>query len=278
MGGALLLSGEPGAGKSALLDAAAELAAAAGLRVLRAAGAEFEDESFSALNQLLLPLRGLVNRLDDVQRQALNVALGFSDGRARDRLVVSNAVLALLREAAADRPLLLLVDDLQWVDWASGCVLASVARRLPGSQIGFIGTERTATSRLSDLVIPGHEVAPLEDDASIRLMAARFPELAASVARRIVAEARGNPLALVELPAALSLQQRSAQVPLPAVLPLSHRLRALLAPQVSALRVTARYLLLLAVLVSSASWRSGRRAGAAEHKDLTARRRGALVK
>jgi tetratricopeptide (TPR) repeat protein/DNA-binding CsgD family transcriptional regulator/transcriptional regulator with XRE-family HTH domain len=247
-GGALLLSGEPGVGKSALLDAAAELAATAGLRVLRAAGADFEDESFSGLNQLLLPLRGDLDRLDDLQRHALNVALGFSDERARDQLVVSNAVLALLREAAADRPLLLAVDNLQWVDRASALVLGFVARRLSGSQIGFISTERTVASRLSDLDITGHEVAPLDDDASVRLVATRFPELAPSVRRRIVTEARGNPLALLELPTALSDSQRSAHTALPAVLPLGGRLRALLSSRISALPAATRYLLLLAVL------------------------------
>jgi DNA-binding CsgD family transcriptional regulator len=279
-GGPLLLSGEPGAGKSALLDAAAELAVAAGLRVLRSAGAKFEDESFSALNQLLLPLLGLLDRLDGVQRHALNVALGFSDGRARDRLVVSNAVLALLREAAADRPLLLLVDDLQWVDRASGCVLASVARRLAGSQIGFIGTERTVTSRLPDLAIPGYEVAPLDDDACIRLLAARFPELAPRVRRRIVTESQGNPLALVELPAALSLRQRMAHAPLPAVLPLSRRLRALLGPRISALPVTARYLLLLAVLEGSGKLSLLRAASApvCEIDELASAERAGLVR
>jgi hypothetical protein len=100
-GGALLLSGEPGVGKSALLDVAEEQAARAGIRVLRAAGAQSEDLSFGGLNQLLLPLRGDLDRLGDWQRDALNAALGFSAGPGGDRLVVSNAVLALLGQAAA---------------------------------------------------------------------------------------------------------------------------------------------------------------------------------
>jgi DNA-binding CsgD family transcriptional regulator len=278
-GGALLLSGEPGVGKSALLDAAAELAATAGLRVLRAAGAEFEDDSFSGLNQLLLPLRGDLGRLDELQRHALNVALGFSDGRARDRLVVSNAVLALLREAAADRPLLLIVDNLQWVDRASALVLGFVARRLSGSQIGFISTERTVASRLSDLDIPGYQVAPLDDDASVRLVTTRFPELAASVRRRIVTEARGNPLALLELPAALSDLQRSAHAALPAVLPLGGRLRALLSSRISALPAATRYLLLIAVLEGTGNLRLLRAAAAplCEIDDLAPAEQAGLV-
>jgi predicted ATPase len=130
-GGTLLLSGEPGVGKSVLLNAAAEMAATAGIRVLRAAGAEFEDESFSGLNQLLLPLRGELSELDGPHRSALSAALGFGDGPARDRLVVSSAVLSLLSHVAADCPLLLIVDDLPWVDQASACRQCPLPRSGP---------------------------------------------------------------------------------------------------------------------------------------------------
>jgi DNA-binding CsgD family transcriptional regulator len=248
-GGAVLLTGEPGTGKSALLDATQEIAAAAGIRVLRAAGAESADDSFFALNQLLLPLRGLLDRLDNPQQDALNVAVGFRDGPAHDPLVVSNAALALLRAAASeDRPLLLIVDNLQWVDQASVQVFAFVARRLPGSRVGILVAERTGASRLSGLGLPDHEVLPLNDDASVALVAHRFPDLAPAVRRRIVTEARGNPLALLELPAGLSDPQRSGLDPLPPVLPLSRRLRAAFSSPVAALPAAARYLLLLAVL------------------------------
>jgi DNA-binding CsgD family transcriptional regulator len=247
-GGTLLLSGEPGAGKSALLNAAGEIAATAGIRVLRAAGAEWEDESFSALNQLLLPLRGELSRLDGLHRDALNVALGFSDGLARDQLVISTAVLALLGHVAADCPLLLIVDNLQWADRASALVLGSVARRLPGSQVGLLAAERSGSSRFSDLDVPGHEVAPLDENASVRLVDSRFPDLVPSVRQRIVAEARGNALALLELPTALSDLQRAGLAGLPTILPLSPRLRTLWRPLVSALPTAAGYLLLLAVL------------------------------
>jgi hypothetical protein len=137
-GRVLLLSGEPGVGKSALLDAAEEIAATAGIRVLRAAGALSEDVSYFGLNQLLLPIRGDLNRLDRLQRSALSTALGFSDGPAGDRLVVSNAALALLRQAAAGHPLLLIIDNVQWIDQASALVLRFVARRLRGSLVGLI--------------------------------------------------------------------------------------------------------------------------------------------
>jgi DNA-binding CsgD family transcriptional regulator len=247
-GRALLLSGDPGVGKSALLDAAEELAAAADVRVLRAAGAQFEDVSFSGLNQVLLPLRADVDLLDDLQRNALSVALGWADGRPRDRLVVSNAALALLQQTATVHPLLVIVDNLQWLDRPSALVLGFVVRRLACCRVGFLAAERTGTRSSFALDVPRHEVAPLDDEASASLVAARFPDLAPAVRQRIVAEAQGNPLALLELPAALSGPQRAALVPLPAVMPLSRRLRPLFAPQVSELPASTRYLLLLAVL------------------------------
>jgi hypothetical protein len=118
------------------------------IRLIALVSGEY-GESFSALNQLLLPLRRELNRLDGLHRNALNVALGFSDGLARDQLVVSNAVLALLCHVAADCPLLLIVDNLQWADRASALVLGSVARRLPGSQVGLLAAERSGSSRFS---------------------------------------------------------------------------------------------------------------------------------
>jgi DNA-binding CsgD family transcriptional regulator len=230
-GRALLLSGEPGIGKSALLDVAEEAAATAGLRVLRATGAESEDVGFSGLNQLLLPLRADLSGLGERQRNALNVALGFSDGPAGDRLVVSNAVLDLLLRSAVDSPLLLIVDSLHRVDQASAQVLGFIARRLRGSRVGLIAAERAGATRPFALDVPGYEVRRLDDDASARLIATRFPDLAACVRQRIVTEARGNPLALLELPAGLTEQQRSSVAALPAVLPLTVRLAAHLRDQ-----------------------------------------------
>jgi predicted ATPase len=126
--GALLLSGEAGVGKTVLLDAVAAHATAAGMRVLRAAGAEFEaDLSFAALNQVLYPLLDGLQQLSALHGRALRVALGLSDGSPADQLVVSNAALALLLQAAATRPVLVMVDDLPWVDRASAVVLGFVA-------------------------------------------------------------------------------------------------------------------------------------------------------
>src|ERR1700761_3202818 len=225
-GGVMPVSGEPGIGKSTLLAVAAELAALAGHRVLRAAGAEREDVDFAVLNQLLLPLRSGLGWLG-AQRDVLDVALGFRPGPGCDQLVVANVVLALLLQAAAARPLLLIVDDLPWVDRASALVLGFVARRLHGSPVGLVTAERSGAPRLFDPGVPDYEMRALDDDAASRLVTTRHPDLAPGVARRIVTEARGNPLALLELPAGLSAPQRAARAPLPAFLPLSGRFRAL---------------------------------------------------
>jgi predicted ATPase len=149
-GAALLVLGDPGVGKTALLDAAAGTAARAGARVLRAAGVQFEAElTFSGLHQTLLPLHDELGQLGAPDRDALNVALGFGAGPAPDQLVVSNATLHILRQAARARPVLLVVDDLPWLDRTSATILGVVARRLSGSRVGFLGaaqTGRTASS------------------------------------------------------------------------------------------------------------------------------------
>lgn len=245
----MLLRGQPGVGKSALLDGAEEMAVMAGIRVVRAEGAESGDVGFAALNQLLLPLRGGgLNRLDDPQQRALSVALGLTEGLTPDLLMVSNAALSLLWQSAADRPLLLIVDDLHGVDRPSAMVLGLVAKRLSGSRVGLLAAELMQASDLADLETPGYELAPLDEDASTRLLADRFPDLAPGVRRRIMTEAQGNPLALLELPAGLDELQRSGLAALPEVLPLNRRLRQAFSTRVSALPAATRYLLLLAVL------------------------------
>ena len=201
-GGVLLLSGEPGVGKTALLDVAAAEAAASGLRVLRAGGVEFEaDISFSGLNQLLLPMLEDLSRLDGSPRDALSVALGFTEGPLADRLTVASAVLALLRQAASARPLLLVVDDLQWLDRSTAAVLGRVTRRLASAPVGFLAASRSGEEGFFERGdLPGHEIRPLDQAAAAALIEARFPALADRVRQRLLAEAQGNPLALLELP------------------------------------------------------------------------------
>src|SRR5215218_7519166 len=143
-GGTLLLSGEPGVGKTALLENAVTRAHDLGLQVVRAAGAEFEvDVSFATLNQLLGPFLRLMPQLEATQWEALGGAVSLGGGHANDPTLVSTATLALLRIAAARQPVLLVVDDLPWLDKASARVLAFVARRVASTAIGFLGAART---------------------------------------------------------------------------------------------------------------------------------------
>jgi DNA-binding CsgD family transcriptional regulator len=258
-GGALLLSGEAGVGKSVLLDTAAEWALTAGASVWRAEGAQFETGvSFSLLSQLLLPFlgtiggtrdRGHMARLSPLHAAALRRALGWSDGPTDGPLMLSNAAVALIGEAAAERPVLMVLDDLHWADPASARVLALVARRLRGLRAGLIGAVRPDEDGFFDRAgLPVIEIGPLDATASSALLTSRFPALAPGVRRRLLADARGNPLALLELPLPLSEQQRQARSALPVVLPLTRRLLSLFAARVAGLPEPTRLLLLLAAL------------------------------
>src|SRR6266850_6046939 len=249
-GEALLVTGEPGVGKTGLLNVASEAASASGMRILRAAGVEFEaGTSFSGLNQLLLPLLGALPQLRAVHRDALNVALGFGDGAPPSRLVVANAALMLLRQAATARPVLVILDDLPWLDRASAGVLSFVARRLAGSQVGLMGASRTGEMHFFDHAgLPELEVPRLDVVAAGQLLDSRFPDLASAVRERILVEAQGNPLALLELPDVLSPTMRASARALPSALPLSRRLQALFGSRITDLPSRTRQLLLLMAL------------------------------
>ncbi|MGI5237825.1 helix-turn-helix transcriptional regulator [Dactylosporangium sp. CA-139066] len=246
-GDARLIWGEPGVGKSALLAAAARLARTAGMRPLRASGSEFEaDVSYACLNQLLLPVLADLERLPAGPREALAVALGFGAGPAPDALLVCNAALLLIRAVAAEAPVVLLVDDIQWIDRASAVVLSFVARRLDGCRAGLLASARTGTgSRLDPRGLAELVVPPLDDEAAGRLVDAGFPGLAPGVRRRLLDLAQGNPLALMELPATLACIGPPTAAR-PEVVPLSDRLQAMFAARIAELPTAARRLLLLA--------------------------------
>jgi DNA-binding CsgD family transcriptional regulator len=254
-GGALLLSGEAGVGKTVLLDAAAVHAEGAGRRVLRAAGVEFEGAvSFAGLNQLLHPLLGQARGLSAAYRNALDVALGVRTGTSPDQLMLANATLALLVRASRRVPVLVAVDDLPWLDRASALVLGVVARRLAGTPVGFLAVSRSGEDGFFDHGgLPVREVLPLSPAAAAELVGDRFPALAPPVRQRLLAEAEGNPLALLELPVALSGQQRTGAGPLPDWLPLSRRLQTAFESRITALPPAARYLLVLAALDGTGS-------------------------
>ena len=245
-GGCLVLSGEPGVGKSALLAAAGGEARSAGTRVLGAAGVEFEaDLSFSGLNQLLVPLHREFDQLGPVHREALSVALGFGTGEPADRLVVSTAAVMLLRQVAEIRPLLLVIDDLPWLDLASAGVLSFVARRLAGTRVGFLAAARTGEAGFFERVaLPGFEVRPLDDDAAAGLLTRRFPDLAPRARGHLLAQAQGNPLALMELPVTAGTRDGS---PGPVLAP-GGRLRAHFMSRIARLPAQSRRLLLFAAL------------------------------
>ena len=257
-GEALLMLGEPGVGKTQLLDAAAATAASVGWRVLRAGGVQFEaDVTFSGLNQALLPLLDSFGSLNATHRNALNAALGFGEGGSPDRLVVSTATLALLRVAATPDGVLVIVDDLPWLDRASAGVLAFVARRLAGSRIGFLGASRVGEEGYFERSgLPELEVGPLDRGTSTLLISARFPSLAPRVRERVLTEAEGNPLALLELPTGLEASREP-----PAVLSLGRRLEGLFAARVEALPGATRRLLLLTALDGTGDLRVLRSAG-----------------
>jgi hypothetical protein len=233
--GPLLLSGEPGVGKSALLAAAGRTAEDAGVRVLHTTGMPYlAQPGYSALAQLLRP--AAEGRAACAPGRALGVALGCHTGPAPEYDEVARAVVSLVADLARDRPVLLIVDDVQWLDGASATVLGQVARRLAGEAAGMLCAARTGGESFFDSTgLPAHDLAPLSDAASEALLVSRFPALALRVRRRLMAQAQGNPLALLELPVALTDSQRAAAETLPGRLPLSRRLQDAFASRVTAL-------------------------------------------
>lgn len=250
-GSSLALRGEPGSGKTALLDSAAGAALAAGTAVLRAEGVEFETSlSFSGLNQLLMPVRDSLASLLPAARTSLSVALGFQDGPAADHHTVATAALALLHAVGAPRPVLLIVDDLHWFDPSSRAVIGFLTTRLSEPEVGMVLSYRSGSDLGFELPRAAiHDLGPLDEEQSAELISRTYPEVAAPIRARVVAEARGNPLALLELPTVLDAQHLT-RTPSghPEALPLTRRLQLLYASSVADLDDDTRYVLLLAAL------------------------------
>ncbi|MFE0438766.1 ATP-binding protein [Streptomyces nigra] len=241
---ALVVHGEPGVGKTALLEYVA--VQALGCRVIRAAGIQSEMELvFAGLHQLCAPVLDLLDNLPAPQRDALRTAFGLSAGPPPDLFLVGLAVLGLLSEAAEQQPLICLVDDVQWLDRASAQVLAFVARRLGAEAIGLLFTARAGSTSLGG--VPELALSGLQEaDARMLLNTLLNSPLDARVRDQIIFEARGNPLALLELVRGLSPTEFAGGFGLPSAAPLSSDLEESFLQCVAALPDRTRTLLLVA--------------------------------
>ncbi|OXM64700.1 helix-turn-helix transcriptional regulator [Amycolatopsis vastitatis] len=245
----LVLRGEAGIGKSALVDHL--VANAAGCRIARAAGVESQMElAFAGVHQLCAPMLGELDRLPDAQRAALSVAFGLSTGSAPDRFMVGLAVLSLLAELAEDEPLVCVVDDAQWLDRVSAQTLAFVARRLLAERVTLVFAVRAKTLGPGDDPLVGLRelvVGGLRDgDARTLLDSVLLGRVDERVRDRIVAEARGNPLALLELPKGLTAGELAGGFGRPDARPLASQIEQSFLRRVGSLPAATRRLLLAA--------------------------------
>jgi DNA-binding CsgD family transcriptional regulator len=247
-GGAMVVRGEAGIGKSALLAQAAADAGAAGVRLLTAAGIESEAHlPFAGLHQLVAPVLSTVEVLPARQRGALLAAFGMGDGDAPGVFLIALAALNLVGEAAVDAPVLLLVEDAHWLDRESADVLAFVARRLDAEPVALLAALRDGfPGPLAGAGLPELRLQRLDRAAAVAVLDARAPRLSDAVRERLLLEAAGNPLALVELPA--RSHTPGGDVSLPSWLPLTRRLEQAFAARLSGLPVPTRALLLVTAL------------------------------
>ena len=241
---ALVAVGDPGVGKTVLLEYLAGRAARC--QVARVAGVQSEMElAFAGLHQLCAPMLGRAGQLPVPQRDALRIAFGLAAGPPPDRFLVGLAVLSLLSEVAGEQPLICLIDDEQWLDHASAQALGFVARRLGADPVGLVFAAREPGAALAGL--PELKVEGLrEDDARALLDSVLAGPLDDRVRDRIVAETEGNPLALLELPRGLSPAELAGGFGLPGAVPLSERIAESFRRQLEALPAQSRRLLLLA--------------------------------
>jgi AAA ATPase domain len=244
----LVLRGDAGIGKTALLDHMSTHAS--GCRIARVTGVESEMElAFAGLHQLCAPFLDRLGRLPPPQRDALSVVFGLLEGNAPDPFFIGLAVLSLLSEAAEERPLVCLVDDAQWLDQASAQTLAFVARRLLAESVALVFATRDNGGEAALRQLPELHVHGLSDgDARGVLRAALHSPLDQAVLDGIVAEARGNPLALLELPRGRTPAQLAFGFGLPGTMPLANRVEQEFLRQLHPLPVDTRRLLLLAAV------------------------------
>jgi DNA-binding CsgD family transcriptional regulator len=275
-GGVLVVQGEPGVGKTAVLGYARE--AAQEFRILQTVGVDAEMEfAYAALQQLCSPVLELIEGLPQPQREALAVAFGLSAGPAPNAFLVGLAVLGLLSEAAEKRPLLCSVDDAQWLDRESELVLAFVARRLLAERIAIAFATRELRDALAGL--PELRVWPLGYRDGRALLESVLPiPLDESVLDRLVLETGGNPLALLELPRGLTSAQLAGGFGLPPAVPLSASIEESFTRRLASLPGDARRLLLVAaadpVGDTALVWRAAQLLGIPESAAETAEAEG----
>jgi DNA-binding CsgD family transcriptional regulator len=244
--GVLVLRGEAGAGKTALLTYL--LDRASGCRIARAAGVESEMElTFAGLHQLCAPFLDQLEHLPGPQRDALGTAFGLKAGPAPDRFLVGLAVLSLLSEAAGQQPLMCVVDDAQWLDRATGQALAFAARRLAAGQVAMVFAVRQPGDEPDLAGLPELVVGGLSDGDARALLDSVVPgPLDEQVRDRLVAETRGNPLALLELPRGLTPEELAGGFGLPGAVPLQGRIEESFLRRVRPLPEETRLLLVVA--------------------------------
>jgi DNA-binding CsgD family transcriptional regulator len=261
----LVVRGDPGVGKTVLLDHLAGRASGSGCRVARAVGVQSEMElAFAGLHQLCAPMLDHLSRIPVPQHDALATALGIAAGPPPDRFLVGLAVLSLLSEVAGERPLICVIDDEQWLDRASVQALGFAARRLGADPVGLVFAARDPGPALAGL--PELEVDGLRDDhARALLESALAGPLDARVRDLIVAETRGNPLALLELPRGLTPAELAGGFGLPGATPLTGRIEGSFLRQLDALPAETRRLVQLAAADPSGDralvWRAAGRLG-----------------
>ena len=265
--GALVVRGQSGIGKTALLEYTVE--SASDFQMAAAAGVESEMElAFAALHQLCSPMLDRLDRLPTPQRDALAAAFGLSADGSPDRFLVGLAVLSLLSDAAGERPLLCVVDDAQWLDRASAQTLAFVARRLGAESVALViavavrePSEAAEFAGIPELLVEGLSAA----DARALLASVMPGPLDERVRDRIVGETQGNPLAILELPRGLTPAELAGGFGLPRTLPLASRIEESFLRRVQALPSETQRLLLLAAAEPVGDpvllWRAAERLG-----------------
>jgi DNA-binding CsgD family transcriptional regulator len=263
--GVLVLRGEAGIGKTALLEHAVDTAS--GVRVARVTGVESEMElSFAGVHQLCGQMLHRLDHLPGPQRDALRSAFGLTAGTSPDRFLIGLAVLSLLADVAGEQPLLCVVEDAQWLDRASARVLAIAARRLHAESVAMLVAIREPCAAAEFEGLPELRVEGLPDRDGRELLASVTPGgLDPRVRDRIVAETRGNPLALLELPRGMDPVELAGGFGLPGTPPIPHRIEGSFVRRVEVLPAATRQLLLVAAVEPTGEaqllWRAAARLG-----------------